>query len=72
MLDGLIENRVDHKKQRHGGITYIIYKFQGFDSDNFEIISHFVDMLKIYGAYPLLLSDNNIIKMINLLHDKII
>ena len=69
MLDGLIENRVDHKKPRHGGITYIIDKFQGFDRENFEIISPFVDMVKIYGAYPLLISDNHLIKRINFYHD---
>ena len=39
MLDSLTENRVDHKKPRHEGITYIIDKFQGFDRENFEIIS---------------------------------
>jgi phosphosulfolactate synthase len=69
MLDSLIENRVDHKKPRHGGITYIIDKFQGFDRENFEIISPFVDIVKIYGAYPLLISDNHLIKRINFYHD---
>ncbi|MEJ7642269.1 MAG: phosphosulfolactate synthase [Candidatus Nitrosocosmicus sp.] len=69
MLDGLIENRVDHKKPRHEGITYIIDKFQGFDRENFEIISPFVDMVKIYGAYPLLISDNHLIKRINFYHE---
>ena len=69
MLDGLIENRVDHKKPRHEGITYIIDKFQGFDRENFEIISPFVDMVKIYGAYSLLISDNHLIKRINLYHE---
>ncbi len=69
MLDSLIENRVDHKKPRHEGITYIIDKFQGFDRENFEIISPFVDMVKIYGAYPLLISDNHLIKRINFYHE---
>ena len=69
MLDSLIENRVDHKKPRHEGITYIIDKFQGFDRENFEIISSFVDIVKIYGAYPLLISDNHLIKRINFYHD---
>ncbi|HYP42388.1 MAG TPA: phosphosulfolactate synthase, partial [Candidatus Nitrosocosmicus sp.] len=59
----------DHKKPRHGGITYIIDKFQGFDRENFEIISPFVDIVKIYGAYPLLISDNHLIKRINFYHD---
>jgi phosphosulfolactate synthase len=69
MLDSLIENRVDHKKPRHEGITYIIDKFQGFDRENFEIISPFVDIVKIYGAYPLLISDNHLVKRISFYHD---
>lgn len=69
MLDGLIENRVDHKKPRHEGITYIIDKFQGFDRENFEIIAPFIDMVKIYGAYPLLISEDHLIKRIDFYHD---
>ncbi len=55
MLETLIEDRIDHKKPRHDGITYIIDKFQGLDKENFEIISPYIDMIKIYGAFPLLL-----------------
>jgi phosphosulfolactate synthase len=68
MLDSLTENRVDHKKPRHEGVTYIIDKFQGFDSQNFEIISPFIDMVKIYGAYPLLISEEHLIKRIDFYH----
>ena len=68
MLDSLTENRVDHKKPRHEGITYIIDKFQGFDSQNFEIIAPFIDMVKIYGAYPLLISEEHLIKRIDFYH----
>ena len=69
MLDDLIEDRVDHKKPRHNGITYIIDKFQGFDRENFEIISPFIDMVKIYGAYPLLISEDHLIKRIDFYHN---
>ena len=69
MLDSLTEDRVDHKKPRHDGITYIIDKFQGFDRQNFEIISPFIDMVKIYGAYPLLVSEDHLIKRISYYHD---
>jgi phosphosulfolactate synthase len=69
MLDDLIENRVDHDRPRQQGITYIIDKFQGFDRENFQIISPFIDMVKIYGAYPLLISQNHLIKRINFYHD---
>jgi phosphosulfolactate synthase len=69
MLDELTENRIDHKKPRQQGITYIIDKFQGFDRENFEIIASFIDMVKIYGAYPLLVSSEHLIKRISYYHD---
>ena len=68
-MDNLTESRVDNKKPRHEGITYIIDKFQGFDRENFEIISPFIDRVKIYGAYPLLISQAHLIKRINFYHD---
>ena len=68
MLDNLAENRVDYRKPRHEGITYIIDKFQGFDKENFEVISPFIDMVKIYGAYPLLISEEHLIKRIDWYH----
>ncbi|MBA3750484.1 MAG: phosphosulfolactate synthase, partial [Nitrosopumilus sp.] len=69
MLDDLLENRVDHKKPRHKGITYIIDKFQGFDRENFENIAPFIDIVKIYGAHPLLISEDQLIKRINFYHN---
>lgn len=69
MLDNLAGNRVDHNKPRQEGITYIIDKFQGFDRQNFEIISPFIDMVKIYGAYPLLISEEHLIKRIDFYHE---
>ncbi|MDQ6722743.1 MAG: phosphosulfolactate synthase [Thermoproteota archaeon] len=69
MLDHLVGNRVDHKKPRHEGITYILDKFQGFDRQNFEIISPFIDIVKIYGAYPLLISEDHLVKRINFYHE---
>ncbi|MGN6615212.1 MAG: phosphosulfolactate synthase, partial [Candidatus Nitrosocosmicus sp.] len=50
------------------GITYIIDKFQGFDKENFELIADFIDMVKIYGAYPLLISEDNLTKRIDFYH----
>ena len=41
MLESLSDDRIDHKKPRHDGITYIIDKFQGFDKENFETISSY-------------------------------
>ncbi|HEY0579482.1 MAG TPA: phosphosulfolactate synthase [Candidatus Nitrosocosmicus sp.] len=72
MLDNLAENIVDYKKPRPEGITYIIDKFQGFDKENFELIADFIDMVKIYGAYPLLISEDNLIRRIDFYHKKIV
>ena len=68
MLETLIEDRIDHKKPRHDGITYIIDKFQGLDKENFETISPYIDMVKIYGAFPLLLKQQSLINRIDFYH----
>jgi len=68
MLESLNDDRIDHKKPRHDGMTYIIDKFQGFDKENFETISSYIDMVKIYSAFPLLLKEENLIKRIDFYH----
>lgn len=68
MLETLSEDRIDHKKPRHDGMTYIIDKFQGIDKENFETISNYIDMVKIYGAFPLLLREDSLIKRIDFYH----
>src|SRR5919202_341611 len=57
MLDDLIKERVDKEKPRKEGLTYIIDKLQGIDKENFKIISPLIDIVKIYGAFPLLVPD---------------
>ncbi len=69
MLDDLNKDRIDHKKPRRDGITYIIDKFQGFDKENFSMISSFIDIVKIYGASPLLIKEDNLINKINFYHE---
>lgn len=69
MLDELNEERIDHKKPRRDGITYIIDKFQGFDKENFVYISSFIDYVKIYGAFPLLINEAHLIERINFYHE---
>ena len=69
MLDQLSDKRVDYKKPRHQGITYIIDKFQGFDKENFSIISPMIDIVKIYGAYPLLIPEEQLIERIKFYHE---
>lgn len=69
MLGELVKDRVDSRKPRAEGLTYIIDKFQGLDKESFELVSPFVDMVKIYGALPLLVSETTLRKRINFYHD---
>jgi phosphosulfolactate synthase len=54
LLHDSINERVDNVKPRKEGLTYIKDKLQGLDRENFEIISPFIDVVKICGAPPLL------------------
>lgn len=69
MLDDLVKNRVDSKKPRKEGITCTIDKLQGIDRENFAIIAPFIDVVKIYGAFPMLVSEESIKKKIKFYHD---
>lgn len=68
MLNQLSDKRIDDKKPREQGITYIIDKLQGFDKENFTIISPMIDIVKIYGAYPMLISDEQLLEKIKFYH----
>ena len=46
MLDDLVKSRVDDKKPRKEGLTYVIDKLNGTYSDNFEILSPMIDVRK--------------------------
>ena len=69
LLHNSIKERVDNIKPRKEGLTYTIDKLQGLDRENFEIISPFIDVVKIYGALPLLISDTTLAKKIKFYHD---
>jgi len=69
MLDHLSTKRIDWQKPRREGITYIVDKFQGFDSANFRIISPLIDIVKIYGPLPLLISNDQLMDRINFYHE---
>ena len=62
MLRDSIKERVDNVKPRKEGLTYTIDKLQGLDKENFEIISPLIDVVKIYGALPLLIPDTILAK----------
>ncbi len=69
MLEDYAKNRIDSKKPRKEGRTYIIDKLQGLDEKNFEAISSFVDIVKIYGVLPLILSESVLQKKIKFYQD---
>lgn len=69
MLNQLSDKRIDYVKPRKQGITYIIDKLQGFDKENFTIISSMIDIVKIYGAYPMLITDEQLLDKIKFYHE---
>ena len=69
MLDDLVKGRVDDKKPRKEGLTYVIDKLNGTYSDNFEILSPMIDVVKIYGIMPLLRPESLLQKRIKFYHD---
>jgi phosphosulfolactate synthase len=69
MLNDLVKARIDDKKPRREGLTYIVDKLQGIDKDNFEILSPMIDVVKIYGAFPLLIPETILERKIKFYHD---
>ena len=69
MLDDLFKERVDGKKPRQEGITLTVDKLESFDRENFEILAAFIDQIKIYNTYPLLISNDLLQKRISYYHD---
>ena len=69
MLDDLAKNRVDPKKPRKEGLTCTVDKLQGIDRENFSLIGPFIDVVKVYGALPMLVSEENLKKKIKFYHD---
>src|SRR5690606_110456 len=69
MLDDLVRNRVDARKPRKEGLTCTVDKLQGIDKENFSTIAPFIDVVKIYGVLPMLMSEENLKKKIKFYHD---
>ncbi|MFL6474286.1 MAG: phosphosulfolactate synthase [Nitrososphaera sp.] len=69
LLEDYAKNRIDVKKPRTEGRTYIIDKFEGLDKENLQILAPFVDAVKIYGVLPLLISEEILKKKIKFYHD---
>jgi phosphosulfolactate synthase len=68
MLEGIIKDRIDSKKPREEGLTYMIDRLISIDSESIETYSPILDMVKIYGAYPLLIPDNILEKKVGNYH----
>ncbi|HKQ22066.1 MAG TPA: phosphosulfolactate synthase [Nitrososphaeraceae archaeon] len=69
MLDDLFKGRVDGKKPRQEGLTLTVDKLESFDRENFEILAGFIDQIKIYNTYPLLISNDLLQKRISYYHN---
>lgn len=69
LLDDLVKNRVDSKKPRKEGLTYVVDRLESYNKENWDLLSSFVDVVKINGALPLLASDANLTKKIKFYHD---
>jgi len=69
MLDDLFKDRVDNKNPRQEGLTLTVDKLDSFDRENFEILSAFIDQIKIYNTYPLLITDHLLQKRISYYHE---
>jgi phosphosulfolactate synthase len=69
LLEEFVKSRIDVKKPRKEGRTYVIDKLEGLDKENFQIIAPFVDVVKIYGVLPLLIAEDTLKKKIAFYHD---
>ena len=69
MLSDLTKGRIDDKKPRREGLTYITDKLQCIDTDNFEIMSSMIDVVKIHGAFPLLIPEAALKRKIKYYHN---
>jgi phosphosulfolactate synthase len=69
VLEEYAKNRIDGKKPRSEGRTYIIDKLEGLDKENLEVLAPFVDAVKVYGVLPLLVSEEILKKKIKFYHD---
>jgi phosphosulfolactate synthase len=68
LLEEYAKNRIDGKKPRNEGRTYIIDKLEGLDKENLEILAPFIDAVKIYGVLPLIISEETLKKKIQFYH----
>ncbi|MGB6530153.1 MAG: phosphosulfolactate synthase, partial [Candidatus Nitrosopolaris sp.] len=69
MLSELNKDRVDSKKPRKEGLTCIVDRLQALDKENFEALSAYVDVVKIYNVIPIIIQETVLEKRIKFYHD---
>ena len=50
MLNELNKDRIDSKKPRKEGLTCIVDRLQALDKENLEVLSPYIDIVKIYNV----------------------
>jgi phosphosulfolactate synthase len=69
LLNELNKDRIDSKKPRKEGLTSVVDRLQAIDKENFEILSSYIDIVKIYNVIPLLISEAVLEKKIKFYHE---
>jgi phosphosulfolactate synthase len=69
MLSELNKDRVDSKKPRKEGLTCIVDRLQVLDKENFEALSEYIDIVKIYNVIPIIIPETVLEKRIKFYHD---
>jgi phosphosulfolactate synthase len=68
MLDDIVKKRTDYQKPRKEGLTYVIDKYQGGNTELWELASPYVDGVKMQGVIPLLSKETILEKRIKFYH----
>ena len=69
MLNELNKDSVDSKKPRKEGLTSVVDRLQAIDKENFEVLSSYIDIVKIYNVIPIIISEAVLEKKIKFYHD---
>jgi phosphosulfolactate synthase len=69
MLSELNKDRVDSKKPRKEGLTCIVDRLKALDKENFEAVSGYIDIVKIYNVIPIIIPEIVLEKRIKFYHD---
>ena len=63
MLDDIVKKRTDYQKPRKEGLTYVVDKYQGSNTELWKLASPYVDRVKMQGAIPLLSTETILAKI---------